>query len=75
MADNYAEWMRNTLNLETEDWRTEHGPEQDNEDHFHTSAPKIIYQVTAETPIVKNDVKITSNLLAKKNKIYPIWPD
>lgn len=45
MADNYTEWMKNTLSLETEDWRKAGDPETDNEDYFHTSAPKIIYQV------------------------------
>jgi exocyst complex component 3 len=45
MAENYSEWMKNTLNLETEDWRKEGDPELDNEGCFHTSAPKIIYQV------------------------------
>ena len=45
MADNYSEWMKNTLNLEIEDWRKEGDPELDNESCFHTSAPKIIYQV------------------------------
>jgi hypothetical protein len=45
MADNYNEWMKNTLNLETEDWRKDGDPELDNEGCYHTSAPKIIYQV------------------------------
>ena len=47
MADNYSEWMKNTLSLETEDWKKSADPECDNEDYFHTSAPKIIYQVSA----------------------------
>ena len=45
MGDNYSEWMKNTLNLETEDWKKDQEPELDNEGCFHTSAPKIIYQV------------------------------
>ena len=45
MGDNYKEWMQNTLNLETDDWKREGEPELDNEGCFHTSAPKIIYQV------------------------------
>ena len=46
MADNYSEWMKNTLNLEIDDWKKEGDPELDNEGCFHTSAPKIIYQVS-----------------------------
>ena len=49
MADNYNEWMKNTLNLETEDWRKDGDPELDNEGCYHTSAPKIIYQVKKDT--------------------------
>ena len=49
MADNYNEWMKNTLNLETEDWRKDGDPELDNEGCYHTSAPKIIYQVKKDS--------------------------
>lgn len=48
MQDNYVEWMKNALSLEASDWKSERNPELDNENCFHTSAPKIIFQMIEE---------------------------
>jgi exocyst complex component 3 len=48
MHDNYNEWMRNALSLESADWRSSNDPELDENNSYHTSAPKIIFQMIDE---------------------------
>lgn len=48
MKDNYNEWMRNALSLESSDWKSSNDPELDENNAFHTSAPKIIFQMIDE---------------------------
>ena len=48
MKDNYNEWMRNALSLESADWKSSNDPELDENNSFHTSAPKIIFQMIDE---------------------------
>lgn len=48
MEDNYKEWMRNALSLEFADWKSSNDPELDENNAFHTSAPKIIFQMIDE---------------------------
>ncbi|XP_073990576.1 exocyst complex component Sec6 [Rhodnius prolixus] len=44
MEDNYVEWMQKTLETEEHDWSAGVRPE-DQEGHFHTAAPVIIFQM------------------------------
>ena len=48
MKDNYNEWMKNALNLESGDWKSSQDPELDENNSFHTTAPKIIFQMIDE---------------------------
>ncbi|XP_014281696.1 exocyst complex component 3 [Halyomorpha halys] len=45
MEDNYTEWMKKTLQTETNDWSAGIPSEADQEGHFHTAAPVIIFQM------------------------------
>ncbi|KAK9497914.1 hypothetical protein O3M35_003813 [Rhynocoris fuscipes] len=44
MEDNYGDWMQKTLETEEHDWSAGVRPE-DQEGHFHTAAPVIIFQM------------------------------
>lgn len=48
MEENYKEWMKNALSLEAGDWKGSNDPELDENNAFHTSAPKIIFQMIDE---------------------------
>ncbi|CAB0008656.1 unnamed protein product [Nesidiocoris tenuis] len=45
MEDNYGDWMKKTLETEQMDWSKGVPPEGDQEGHFHTAAPVIIFQM------------------------------
>lgn len=45
MAANYGDWMQKTLETEARDWRRHLAPEADGDDHYHTAASVIIFQV------------------------------
>ncbi|XP_046407255.1 exocyst complex component 3 [Ischnura elegans] len=46
MENNYSEWMQKTLLTEKEDWQKGEAPQGDDQDgHFHTASPVIIYQM------------------------------
>uniref|UniRef100_A0A146ME14 Exocyst complex component 3 n=2 Tax=Lygus hesperus TaxID=30085 RepID=A0A146ME14_LYGHE len=45
MEDNYVDWMKKTLETEQMDWSKGVPPEGDQEGHFHTAAPVIIFQM------------------------------
>lgn len=45
MAANYGDWMQKTLETEARDWRRHVAPEADGDDHYHTAASVIIFQV------------------------------
>lgn len=45
MEDNYTEWMQKTLETEKNDWSAGVPSEADQEGHFHTAAPVIIFQM------------------------------
>ena len=48
MKDNYVKWMRNTMNLEQEDWMKAQEPEKEIDRYYQTSAPKMIHQMIEE---------------------------
>lgn len=45
MEDNYIDWMQKTLETEKSDWSTGIPSEADQDGHFHTAAPVIIFQM------------------------------
>ena len=48
MGENYSAWMKNALSLEAEDWKSVNDPELDENNAYHTSAPKHIFQMIDE---------------------------
>ena len=65
MKDNYANWMGNTMKLEKEDWMKQQEPEVA-DGAFHTSAPKMIYQMIEENLQVAATIspELTNKVLA-----------
>ena len=65
MKDNYVNWMGNTMKLEKEDWMKEVEPEV-SDGTFHTSAPKMIYQMIEENLQVAATIsnELTNKVLA-----------
>ena len=65
MKDNYVNWMGNTMKLEKEDWMKDKEPEV-SDGAFHTSAPKMIYQMIEENLQVAATIsaELTNKVLA-----------
>ena len=65
MKDNYVNWMGNTMKLEKEDWMKQVEPEV-SDGTFHTSAPKMIYQMIEENLQVAATIstELTNKVLA-----------
>lgn len=42
---NYRDWMRKTIDREERDWSSATPPEKDNDSHYHTTTPVIIFQM------------------------------
>ena len=65
MKDNYVNWMGNTMKLEKEDWMKQQEPEV-SDGTFHTSAPKMIYQMIEENLQVAATIspELTNKVLA-----------
>ncbi|XP_071438677.1 exocyst complex component 3 isoform X1 [Hetaerina americana] len=46
MESNYTEWMQKTLETEKEEWQRGEAPQGDDQDgHFHTVSPVIVFQM------------------------------
>ena len=45
MTSNYGDCMQKTLETEARDWRRSSPPESDGDDHYHTEAAVIIFQM------------------------------
>ena len=79
MHNNYNEWMKNALSYEASDWKSTNDPDLDENNSFHTSAPKIIFQMIDEnlqvsatiSPELTNKVFILSlGEVAKFGQLY-----
>lgn len=53
LQESFDGWMKNAMTLEVEDWKKKTDPETDSEGCYHTSAPKILYQMLDENIQVK----------------------
>ena len=56
MTNNYSDWMQKTLETEARDWRRPAMPETDNDDHYHTQATVIIFQMVEQNLQVSKTV-------------------
>ncbi|XP_014257420.1 exocyst complex component 3 [Cimex lectularius] len=70
MEDNYVEWMQKTLETEQQDWSNCVQPEGDQEGHFHTAAPVIIFQMIDQnlqvTKTISDDLTDEALVLSMK---------
>ena len=56
MQDNYNDWMRNTIGLESSDWKGSKDPDLDENNAFLTTAPLLIFKMIDENLLVASTI-------------------